>query len=53
VVREGLRNNRYHVTVRYCGICAPIRGLGGLVGATWWLVGLTAAGAAAFFLFHP
>jgi hypothetical protein len=53
VAREGLRNNRYHVTVRYCDICAPIRGLGGLVGATWWLVGLTTAGAAAFFLFHP
>jgi hypothetical protein len=52
VVRDGLRSNRYHITVRYCDVCAPVRRLGGLVGATWWAVGLATAGAAAFFLFQ-
>ena len=37
IVRDGLRSQRYHVTRRYCGVCAPIRHLGGLVGATRWL----------------
>lgn len=50
--REGLRSNRYHTTVRYCDLCAPVRRLGGLVGAAWWAMGLASAGAAAFFLFQ-
>jgi hypothetical protein len=50
--REGLRGNRYHLTIRYCALCAPVRRLGGLIGTTWWAVGLLSAGAAAFFLFH-
>jgi hypothetical protein len=52
IAREGLRSNRYHTTARYCELCAPVRRAGGLVGATWWVVGLASAGAAAFFLFH-
>jgi hypothetical protein len=51
LARDGLRSNRYHMTVRYCDICAPVRRFGGLVGVTWWVVGLALAGAAAFFLF--
>ena len=50
--RAGLRSNRFHTTMRYCDLCAPLRRAGGLVGATWWAVGLASAGAAAFFLFH-
>jgi hypothetical protein len=51
--RDGMRSNRYHVTVRYCDICAPLRAVGGVVGAAWWTAGLAIASAAAFFLlFH-
>lgn len=52
IMRDGLRTNRYHVTLRYCAVCAPVRRLGGLVGASWWAVGLATVGAAAFFLFQ-
>ena len=51
VAREGMRTSRYHVTQRYCDVCAPVRRFGGVVGAAWWVAGLTSAGAAAFFLF--
>lgn len=52
IVHEGMRSNRYHVTVRYCDLCAPLRRLGGLVGATWWSVSMLSVAAAAFYLFH-
>ncbi|SRR5260221_2898865 len=52
MVRENLRSNRYHVSRRYCDVCAPVWRLGGLTGATWWGVGLALAGAAAVFLVH-
>ena len=51
VVRDGLHSSRYHVTQRYCAICAPVRRFGGIVGAAWWASGATVALAAAFFLF--
>ena len=51
--RDGLRSNRYHTTLRYCALCAPVRRLGGLVGATWWSVSLFIAGCTALFLFRP
>jgi hypothetical protein len=38
--RDGLRSHRYHVTHRYCDVCAPLRHVGGLVGAARWLVGI-------------
>jgi hypothetical protein len=50
--REGLRSTRYHMTMRYCDVCAPVQRFGGMVGATWWVVGLATAGAAAYFLFQ-
>lgn len=53
LVRDGLRSSRYHTTRRYCAICAPLRGIGGLRGASWWATAVCAAGAAAFFLLHP
>jgi hypothetical protein len=30
--RDGMRSNRYHTTLRYCALCAPVRRLGGFVG---------------------
>jgi hypothetical protein len=50
--RDGLRSNRYHMTIRYCSVCAPLRRVGGVVGAAWWASGLVVAAASAFFLFH-
>ncbi len=50
IVRDGLRSHRYHVTRRYCGLCAPLRRVGGLRGASWWVVGLGALGVAAAFI---
>jgi len=52
IVRDGLRSHRYHVTRRYCDLCAPLRPLGGLLGATRWLVavGGTLAAAALVYL---
>ncbi|HEY7779877.1 MAG TPA: hypothetical protein VIC85_06670 [Ktedonobacterales bacterium] len=49
--RDGIRSNRYHVTLRYCDVCAPLRRFGGLVGTAWWLAGLGVAGATAIYLF--
>lgn len=52
LVRDGLRSSRYHTTRRYCALCSPMRGLGGLLGASRLLAGIGAAGLAAFFLLH-
>src|SRR5580765_6702532 len=46
LAHNGLRSQRYHVTRRYCGICAPLRHVGGLRGAVFWLVGMCAAAVA-------
>lgn len=51
VARDGLRSSRYHVTQRYCHVCAPVRRVGGIVGAAWWAAGLGCAAAAVAFLF--
>lgn len=40
ISRDDLRSHRYHITRRYCDLCAPLRPLGGLIGATRWLVGV-------------
>lgn len=40
LVRVGLQNHRYHITRRYCALCAPLRRAGGLLGAAWWAVGV-------------
>jgi hypothetical protein len=51
LVRDNLRSQRYHITHRYCSVCAPLRRVGGLVGAVRWssLV-LTLAGTVVFAL---
>ncbi len=46
IVRDGLRSHRYHLTKRYCGLCAPFRRVGGILGATWLLVGISGVSAA-------
>jgi hypothetical protein len=28
---------------RYCAVCVQVRRVGGLIGVTWWLVGVVAA----------
>ena len=40
LAHDGMRSQRYHVTRRYCGVCAPFRHVGGLPGAVRWLVGV-------------
>lgn len=52
IVRDGLQGHRYHITRRYCAICAPLRHIGGLIGASWWAAGLSTASAIAFFVLH-
>jgi len=53
LMMDGVRSHRYHVTRRYCGMCAPLRAVGGLIGA-----GLVGAGVvivstiAAFVVLH-
>ncbi len=50
LARDGIRSARYHVTTRYCDVCAPVRRIGGLVGLAWWGVILSIATAAAYYL---
>ncbi|HST87215.1 MAG TPA: hypothetical protein VLJ14_02465 [Ktedonobacterales bacterium] len=50
LVRDHLRSHRYHHVTRYCSVCAPLRGLGGLRGAGRWAALLSAAGALAFLI---
>ncbi len=47
LAHDGLRSQRYHVTRRYCAVCAPFRLHGGLPGAMRWLVGVGGIAAAA------
>lgn len=37
IKRDGVRSHRYHVTRRFCPVCARLRIFGGLIGAGWWL----------------
>lgn len=50
LARDGLRSHRYHIMQRYCAICAPLRMVGGLLGASRFFVGLCAVAATAFVL---
>ncbi len=52
LVRDGLRSSRYHTTRRYCALCSPLRGIGGLLGASRLATGACVAGLTAFFLLH-
>ena len=42
VRRDGVRSHRYHMMKRYCEVCVRLKPFGGLIGATWWLVGVIA-----------
>ncbi len=49
IERDSLRSHRYHMTARYCSVCAPLRRMGGLIGAARWsTLAVTLAGAAYF-----
>ncbi len=52
IVQDGLRTHRYHMTMRSCRLCAPLRLTGGLVGAVWWVSGLATVVLTGWFLFH-
>ena len=53
IVREGVKGHRYQYTVRYCDLCSPIHGLGGLKGLAGWIVCAGTVAAAIFFYLHP
>ncbi len=52
IVRDGLRSSRYHVTHRYCALCAPLRHIGGIVGAVRWLAIVAVVASIAIFAFQ-
>lgn len=45
LVRDGLRSHRYHVTRRYCAVCAPFQHFGGIRGIVSWGVGVASVAA--------
>jgi hypothetical protein len=53
IVRDGLRSHRYHVTQRYCALCGPLRGVGGIRGAAWFGTALVIASAALVLILRP
>lgn len=50
IARDGLRSHRYHITLRYCDVCAPLQRLGGLRGVARVAVVLLGVAAIAFFV---
>lgn len=52
ISQDGLRSHRYHMVVRSCDTCAPVRAAGGLIGMTWWVAGLATVALTGWFLFH-
>lgn len=52
IVQDGLRGHRYHQTARWCDLCAPVRRVGGLVGAAWWVAGMATVLLAGWFVLH-
>jgi hypothetical protein len=51
ISRAGLRSYRYHVTRRYCDLCARLRRFGGLIGAMRWLVATVGMLLAGIFIY--
>jgi len=45
-----LRYEAVELTRRYCGMCAPLRAVGGLIGAGWVGAGVVIVGAIAAFV---
>lgn len=49
--RDGLRSHRYHYTLRYCPVCAPVRSFGGLLGVSRVMVGTIGAALAILLIY--
>jgi hypothetical protein len=45
-----MRSLRYHIQVRYCDACAPVRSVGGIVGVGRLAAGLGMLTAIIFFI---
>ncbi len=50
LVKDSMRSQRYHVQERYCDVCAPVRNIGGIVGAGRLAAILVVIVALAFFI---
>jgi hypothetical protein len=50
LVKDSLRSQRYHRVERYCDACAPLRGVGGVLGMGRLVAALTVATTVAFFI---
>jgi hypothetical protein len=50
LINESLRGQRYHQLDRYCAACAPVRRVGGIVGAGRVVALITIAAAVALFI---
>jgi hypothetical protein len=50
LINESMRSQRYHRLDRYCDACAPVRRVGGIVGAGRVVAAVTAAVAIALFV---
>jgi hypothetical protein len=53
IMREGLRGNRYHYIIRYCDLCHPFRGIGGIKRVVQCIVAIGTVAAGIFFYLHP
>lgn len=51
LAHDGMRSQRYHVTRRYCNVCAPFRHIGGLPGLVWGLVAIGGAAVAGMLVY--
>jgi hypothetical protein len=52
ISQDGMRSHRYSVVTRTCDMCTPLKNVGGIVGATWWVAGLITVFLTGWFLFH-
>jgi hypothetical protein len=53
ISREGLRGHRYQHVKRYCDMCSPLRGIGGIKGLARTIVVIGTIAAGVFFYLHP
>jgi hypothetical protein len=53
IMREGLRGQRYQYIIRYCDLCHPFRGIGGIKRAVQCIVAIGTVAAGIFFFLHP
>ncbi len=52
LVRDSLRSQRYHIQERYCDVCAPVRSVGGIVGAGRLVAAVAMIAAVALFIWQ-